>query len=142
MAPGSWRETNLRPCKTSFWNHVIEESIDSESRGLVICVVYSTTQVLVKTGDKRFDLSARKQEDDGNHLKEVLLKEMLPFIGLNGQSFHTIVSKVDLKYRCRSQLNCNDLPSLNDRPIHWRRDSFIGSNVKDIASALCSPKCS
>jgi hypothetical protein len=98
--------------------------------------------VPVNTGDKRFDLFARTQEDDEKHLKEVLSKEILPFIGLNGQAFHTIVSKVDLEYRCRSQLNCNDLPSLNDRPIHRRRDPSIGSNVKDIASALYSPKYS
>jgi hypothetical protein len=77
-----------------------------------------------------------------NHLKDVLVKEILPFIGLNGQAFHTIVPKVDLEYRCRSQLNCNDLPSLNDRPIHRSRDSAIGGNVKDVSSALCSPKCS
>jgi hypothetical protein len=116
--------------------------MDSGSRGLVICVVYSTTQVLVNTGDKRFDLFARTQEDNEKHVEKVLLKEILPFSGLNGQAFQTIVSKVDLKYRCRSQLNCNNLPSLNDRPIHRRRDSSVGSNVKDIASALCSPKCS
>jgi hypothetical protein len=99
-------------------------------------------QVLVNTGDKRFDLFARTQEDNEKHVKKVLLREILPFLGLNVQAFHTIVPKVDLKYQCRSQLNCNDLPSLNDRPIHRRRDSSIGSNVKDIASALRSPKCS
>jgi hypothetical protein len=98
--------------------------------------------VLVNTGDKQFDLFARTQEDDEKHIKKVLLKEILPFLGLNDQVFYTIISKVDLEYQCRSQLNCNDLPSLNDRPIHRRRDFSIGSNIKDIASALCSPKCS